>query len=79
MLPLTFSDPSDYDKITPQDRISLVGLNEFAPGKDIECHITHPDKSVDKIMLKHTFNSGQIEWFQAGSALNRMKEINAQK
>lgn len=33
LLPLTFSDPSDYDKIQPSDRISLVGLKDLAPGK----------------------------------------------
>lgn len=33
LLPLTFSDPKDYDKIQPTDKISLVGLKNLAPGK----------------------------------------------
>lgn len=33
LLPLTFANPSDYDKIQPSDRISLVGLKNLAPGK----------------------------------------------
>lgn len=33
MLPLTFANPSDYDKIKPSDRISLLGLKSLAPGK----------------------------------------------
>lgn len=33
MLPLTFANPSDYDKITPNDTISLVDLKTLAPGK----------------------------------------------
>ncbi|CAJ0753196.1 17012_t:CDS:1, partial [Entrophospora sp. SA101] len=31
VLPLTFFDPSDYDKIDPIDKISIIGLTEFAP------------------------------------------------
>ena len=30
-------------------------------------------------MLNHTMNEGQIEWFKAGSALNRMKEVAEKK
>lgn len=33
LLPLTFSNPSDYDKIRPDDKISIRGLKTFAPGK----------------------------------------------
>jgi aconitate hydratase len=75
VLPLRFDNPSDYDKIKPSDRISLLNLKGLAPGKPVECHIKHADGSVDKIVLQHTLNEGQIEWFQAGSALNRMREI----
>lgn len=37
--------------------------------------IKHSDGSQESITLNHTFNETQIEWFQAGSALNRMKEL----
>lgn len=77
MLPLTFANPADYDKIKSDDKITIVGLKSFAPGKPLECHIRHKDGSVDKITLNHSFNDGQIAWFRSGSALNRMKEINA--
>lgn len=33
LLPLTFADPNDYDKIRPDDKISIIGLQSFAPGK----------------------------------------------
>uniref|UniRef100_A0A8C4QFI0 Aconitate hydratase, mitochondrial n=1 Tax=Eptatretus burgeri TaxID=7764 RepID=A0A8C4QFI0_EPTBU len=33
LLPLTFCNPADYDKIIPDDRISIVGLKGFSPGK----------------------------------------------
>ncbi|VDI03925.1 aconitate hydratase, mitochondrial-like [Mytilus galloprovincialis] len=76
MLPLTFANPSDYDKIQPTDKISLLGLSSMAPGKPVTCEIKHSDGSKDTIQLNHTFNAGQITWFKAGSALNRMKEVN---
>merc|ERR1711874_518478 len=77
MLPLTFSDKADYDKIQPSDKIAIVGLESFAPGTQLQCVLSHSDGSSDTILLDHTFNDQQIEWFQAGSALNRMKEVAA--
>lgn len=38
MLPLTFANPADYDKVQPSDRVSLVGLDRLAPGK-VQCSI----------------------------------------
>ncbi|RWS13494.1 aconitate hydratase-like protein [Dinothrombium tinctorium] len=76
LLPLTFSDPSDYDKIQPSDKISLLDLKNLAPGKPVKCEIKHADGKTETIFLNHTMNEGQIEWFKAGSALNRMKEIS---
>ncbi|MEW5842962.1 MAG: aconitate hydratase [Bacteroidota bacterium] len=70
MLPLTFANPGDYDLIQENDRLSLVGLNEFAPEKQLKLIIKHSDGSVDEILLNHSFNAGQIEWFKAGGALN---------
>lgn len=33
LLPLTFADPSDYNKIHPVDKLTIQGLKDFAPGK----------------------------------------------
>ncbi|CAG9773987.1 unnamed protein product [Ceutorhynchus assimilis] len=77
LLPLTFANASDYDKIQPTDKISLKGLKNLTPGKPVECEIKHKDGKVDKILLNHTMNDLQITWFKAGSALNRMKEVAA--
>ena len=38
MLPLTFADPKDYDKIQPTDKISLKGLKYLTPG--VVCMLT---------------------------------------
>ncbi|MFA3783909.1 aconitate hydratase [Melioribacteraceae bacterium 4301-Me] len=70
MLPLTFADPNDYDKIQEDDKLSIVGLKNFAPDKQLKLIVKHSDGSSDEIMLNHSFNAGQIEWFKAGSALN---------
>lgn len=75
VLPLTFANAADYDKIQPTDKISILGLNSFAPGKQLTAEIKHADGKSDKIQLNHSFNDLQITWFKAGSALNRMKEI----
>ncbi|XP_011064485.1 PREDICTED: aconitate hydratase, mitochondrial-like isoform X2 [Acromyrmex echinatior] len=79
VLPLTFSNPADYDKIQPNDKISLLGLNDLAPGKSVQAQIKRKDGKVDTISLNHTMNEQQIGWFKAGSALNRMKEISSGK
>lgn len=70
MLPLTFADPQDYDKIREDDRLSIIGLKSFAPEKQLKLIIEHNDNSSEECMLNHTFNAAQIEWFKAGSALN---------
>jgi len=75
MLPLTFDNPADYDKIKPTDRISILGLADLQPGSPVTAEIHHADGASEKITLNQTMNQGQIEWFQAGSALNRMKEV----
>ena len=41
----------------------------------VKCEIKHKDGSKDSFNLLHTMNEGQIEWFRAGSALNRMAEL----
>ncbi|ORX76150.1 aconitate hydratase [Anaeromyces robustus] len=70
VLPLTFADVADYDKIDPTDKISLLGLKTLTPGVPLTAKITKADGSSFEIKLNHTLNEGQIEWFKAGSALN---------
>jgi len=74
MLPLTFADKADYELVRPDDMVSIQGLTDFQPGKALSCVLSHSDGSSDTISLEHTFNAQQIDWFKAGSALNRMKE-----
>jgi len=69
MLPLTFSNPPDYDKIREDDRITL-DVNEIAPSKQVNMMLKHSDGTVENVLLNHTMNEHQILWFKAGSALN---------
>ena len=70
LLALTFSDSADYDKIREDDRVSLTGLTELAPGKPVPCTVSHSDGTSETLSLNHTLGESQIEWFRLGSALN---------
>ena len=76
MLALTFADESDYDKIQEDDTFSTLDLDQFAEDRPIELRVKHADGSEDKILTNHTYNSNQIDWFRAGSALNLIKKMN---
>lgn len=73
VLPLTFADPLDYDKVAPEDRVSFKNLkaqlDNFQTGK-ILLSFTRPDGSEYEVLTNHTMNQGQVDWFKAGSALN---------
>ena len=75
LLPLTFEDPADWDRVLEDDRMSLVGLNELAPGTPVRAVLKHADGSEETLNLRHTLNQTQIEWFKAGSAMNYMKNL----
>ncbi|OUR92391.1 aconitate hydratase [Flavobacteriales bacterium 34_180_T64] len=77
MLGLTFANESDYDLIQEDDTFNFVDLNEFAPGKQLTFEIVHADGGKDVIMLNHTYNQSQIDWYYEGSALNLIKKENA--
>jgi aconitate hydratase len=73
VLPLTFADPADYDKVQASDRVTLTGLKDLAPGRDVDALLHHADGKTDPMRLKHSLTPEQIEWFKAGSALNLLK------
>jgi len=75
VLPLTFEDPADYDRIRADDRLSIIGLNDLTPGQPLVCVVSHDDGEEERINLRHTMNPGQIDWFKAGSAMNHMKNM----
>jgi aconitate hydratase len=70
LLALTFSDPADYDRIREDDRISLIGLKDLAPGQPFTCIVKHADGTSATLKLNHSYGASQVEWFKRGSALN---------
>jgi aconitate hydratase len=73
LLALTFAEPGDYDRIREDDRVSLVGLSEFAPGVPVRCVVAHADGLVETLLLLHSFSAAQVGWFRAGGALNLVR------
>ena len=71
MLPLTFSNPGDYDKINPDDKVDIL-CTELAVGKPITLKVHPKNGQAWDAQLSHTFQEGQLEWFKNGSALNTM-------
>jgi aconitate hydratase len=77
MLALTFVNKDDYNKIQEDDAIDILGLTEFAAGKNLTIQLTHKDGSVESFEVAHTYNNQQIEWFKAGGALNIIRKSQA--
>jgi aconitate hydratase len=71
MLPLTFADAADYDKVREDDMIDL-DVKGIEPGKQIKMTLKHSDGTINEVILNHTMNKQQIDWFKVGSALNLM-------
>ena len=77
MLGLTFDNEDDYDKIYEDDVFNFIDLSNFAPQRKLTLEIVHKDGPTEKILLNHTYNAQQIDWFKAGSALNTLRDQNA--
>ncbi|KAJ3192056.1 Aconitate hydratase mitochondrial [Irineochytrium annulatum] len=71
VLPLTFADPTDYDRIEPSDKVSILGLvDNLQPGSQLTMRLTKASGKTVDLKLNHSLNEGQIAWFKAGSSLN---------
>lgn len=79
MLALTFANKEDYNKILEDDRIDINGLTNFSPDKPLTLTLNHVDGTKETITVNHTYNASQIEWFKAGSALNKMGSAPTKK
>jgi Aconitase A len=74
MLGITFADSNDYEKIQEDDKIDIIGLTTFAPGKQLTVVLHHHDGTTESFAVNHTYNAQQIEWFKAGGALNIIRK-----
>ncbi len=70
ILPFTFVNNADYDKVQEDDRISILGISGIAPKKNLTMVLTHKDGKEDRCEIQHSMTNDQIGWFKAGSALN---------
>ena len=77
MLGLTFANENNYDLILEDDTFNFIDLVEFAPGKPLTIEVVHADGTKDTVMVNHTYNEQQIDWFKAGSALNLIRKENS--
>lgn len=73
VLPLTFADPKDYERIQKQDRLSISDLDTLAPEGTVAVAVTHADGASASFKARHTLTADQIAWFHAGSALNLIR------
>ena len=76
MLGVTFDNENDYDLIQEDDSFDFIDLKDFSPGKQLTIKVKHKDNSEDTILVNHTYNFQQIEWYKEGSALNLIKKEN---
>jgi aconitate hydratase len=76
MLGLTFANESDYDLVKEDDTFNFTDLSNFSEGKQLTLEVVHGNGTTDIIMLSHTYNESQIDWFKAGSALNLIRKQN---
>jgi aconitate hydratase len=73
ILPLTFADPQDYEKIEEFDRVSIVRLALLKPRAPLKGIVTKKEGSAVEIVLNHTLTDTHLKWFKAGSALNLVR------
>jgi aconitate hydratase len=74
VLPLVFADPASYDLVEADDRISVLGLADLAPGVPVDCRVDKPDGSTVDFQCVHSLSEEHIGWFRAGSALNLIRQ-----
>lgn len=76
MLPLTFENADDYDKISSLDKIETLDLldmleKEGNNGGTLKLRVTKHDSGEQfDITAKHTMSKDQVNFFRAGSAIN---------
>jgi aconitate hydratase len=74
MFALTFANPADYDLIRQDDKVSILGFDTMAPGKQMHIQLDHADGTTETFPVNHTYNDAQIGWVRSGSALNEIRE-----
>lgn len=77
VLPFTFADPADWERINSSDHLSFSRLaSDLQPDRPFNAQVKRADGTTWTLPLNHSMNAQHIAWFKAGSALNL---IRAQK
>lgn len=84
MLPLTFADENDYDRISAGDLLTTVNLRDMIAkngnnGGTVDVTVTKKDGSTFDIVCKHTMSKDQVDFFKAGSAINHIGNVKRQQ
>jgi len=74
MLALTFINNADYDLVRQDDFVDILGYENFKPDSQIKIRLRHADGTENIFDVLHGYNSQQIEWVKAGSALNKIRQ-----
>lgn len=79
MLPLTFADEADYDKLSSGDVLKTLNLVEMIEkngdnGGVIKMQVTKRNGEQFVFDCKHTMSADQVAFFKAGSAINYIGE-----
>jgi aconitate hydratase len=73
ILPLTFIDPADYDKVLEGDRVSIEYLAEIDGVRSVNVLLEHQNGTSEVITCCHNMTMEHLAWFHAGSALNLIR------
>ena len=77
VVPLTFANEADYDKITAGDQVATVGLYEMLQNGGqgtVQIRVTKPSGEEFLIPTKHAVTKDQAGFILAGSALNLLSK-----
>ncbi len=77
VLPLTFADPADYDRVRGDDLVDIVDIGAIADGGSPKVVLRHADGTTDTLETRNTLSKDQFAWFVAGSALNQIRAAQA--
>ncbi len=73
LLPLAFADPTAWEVVRADDRLTIGGLAELGPGSELVVTVRHAGGGRERFACHHSLDVQQVAWFRAGSALNHLR------
>ncbi|CEP20577.1 K01681 aconitate hydratase 1 [Cyberlindnera jadinii] len=80
LLPLTFANEADYDKLSSGDILETLNLKDMIAkngdnGGIIKLRVHKKNGETFDIDAKHTMSKDQVDFFKAGSAINHIGNV----